>query len=125
MGWNVKDEEKELIASKQGRIDQLQRAGGLAEAVLRLRNQTGFQEFLKVIEDLHQAALNHMDGCKTTEALWELKGQVRAFKNILNVMRDTENAHRTIAGQLEVAQDELKSVVGPDGRAIPSAEIWR
>jgi tellurite resistance protein len=102
--WNVKGEEKAMLAAKQGRIDQLQRASSLAEAVLRLRNQSGFQEFLKVIEDLHKAALNHMDGCRTTEALWELKGQIKALKNILNVMRDTENAHQTLAGQLRVAQ---------------------
>ena len=122
---NIAEQEKELLSAKRGRIDQLERAGALAEAVLRLRNQTGFQEFVKVIEDLHQAALNMMDGCRTTEALWELKGQIKSLKNILKVMRNTENAHKTIAGQLKAAQDEIELVVGPDGRATPSAEIWR
>lgn len=122
---NIADQEKAMLAAKRGRIDQLERASALAQAVLRLKNQAGFQEFLKTIEDLHQHALNSMDGCKTTEALWELKGQLKSLKNILKVMRNTENAHQTLAGQLKAAQDEIELVVGPDGRAIPSAEIWR
>lgn len=123
--WDIKAQEKQLLAAKRGRIDQLQRAQSLSEAVLRLRNQTGFQEFLKTIEDLHQHALNCMDACKTTEELWELKGQTRALKNILNVMRDTENAHQTLAGQLKVAQDEIEHVANAKGRVTPSADIWR
>lgn len=125
MMWeNTSDQEKAILDSKQARVDQIQRAIGLAEAVLRLRNQPGFQEFVKIIEDLHQASINSLDGCKTSDDLWQVKGSIRAYKNILNVMRDAENTNKTLAGQLEAAQDEIRSVVGPEGRLIPSRSIW-
>jgi len=121
----IGDQEKAMLAAKRSRIDQLERATAMAEAVLRLRNQTGFQEFVKAVEDLHKHALNMLTTAETSGELWEVKGQLKALKNILNVMRDSENAHRTIAGQLKVAQDEIELVATKDGRATPSAEIWR
>jgi bacterioferritin (cytochrome b1) len=122
----MKKQEQDFLRPRMARIDQLERAQALAERVMTLRNQPGYQEFLKVIEDLHEAALNELVGTTAdTASLQVLQGKVQAFRNILSVMKNTENARDTLAVQLKAAQDEVEHMVGPEGRATPSKDIWR
>lgn len=125
--WDpMKVQERNFLRPRMARIEQLERAQALAERVMTLRNQPGYQEFLKVIEDLHEATLNELVAVAVdTASLQVLQGKVQAYKNILNVMKNTENARDTLAVQLKAAQDEVEHMVGPEGRATPSKDIWR
>lgn len=120
--WDIRTMERETLMRRRARVEQLERAVALAEKCMTLRNQPGYQDFVKIVTDLHEAAMNELISCPGDTKV--LQGKVQAFRSILNVMRNTENARDTLAGQLKAEQDSLESITGPGDRVIPSTSIW-
>ncbi len=120
-----KKQEQDYLRPRLARIDKLERAMALATRCMVLRNQPGYQDFVKCMEDLHLAAMNELVASTgDSDKIHVIQGKVQAYQNVLNVMRNTENSRDTLAVQLKAAQDEIETMVGPNGRPIPSKTIW-
>jgi len=125
--WDpVKKQEEDYLRPRLAQIDQLKGAVGLATRCMTLRNQPGYADFVKLVQDIHDAALSELvDSTGDSATVHVLQGKVQAFKNILHVMKNTENQRDALAVQLKAAQDEVATMVDANGRAATSKAIWR
>ena len=117
---DIRETEKKVQSYGKRRLDELRGAETLIQRVIQLQNQPGFREFVEAVSNLRQKAVDSLLRLTDDEkGLWRIQGEVKAYDNILSVMKNAESALGNLAELIEAAENRL----GSD--ATPSEPIWR
>jgi hypothetical protein len=112
--WDIPSRERKIRENHRQQVDALQRAIGLADRISAVKSSPGWTEFVKTLEDCHQARVGEMVAhVGSSEQLWVLQGRLRELKGILALVRNPERNRDTLAKSLQELQDAYSRDVEP------------
>jgi len=116
--WNVEAQEKKARASYDKQAEQLERVISTGRATLTLRNQPGFESFIKNLSSLFEGAKNQLVACKETVELPRLQGRAQGLNDVLALLGNTEKTIEGLEAQLKAVQNERDAVLTKDGKVV-------
>lgn len=122
---DIKKEEARHLRALQSQVSFCESLLQVAERVISLRDNPGFQEYQKQLRKLYAASrleLEHDD--LADSALREKRGEVRAYNKILALIEKTESSVKNIKESLSLHKQELDNLTSR-GVIAPSSSIWR
>ena len=118
--WDEKAQERIVVQKLDSEINNLRGAVGLAEKILALKGNAGWQEFVKAIEDYRAFRRQELELCAGTDAeLRILQGRCRELGAIVSLMTQTETNTEVLATRLKGLQEERALYVKDDGKVQP------
>jgi len=118
--WNEKAGEEIARRSLEAQINNIGGAVKLAERILALKGNAGWQEFVKAIEDCRAYRRQELELSSGTDAeLHVLQGRCRELGAILTLMTQTETNTKALTDRLQDLHKEREAFVQPDGKVRP------
>lgn len=118
--WDMEAQEKAAVGRIDTEINNLRSATTLAEKILSLKGNAGWQEFVKAIEDCRAHRRTELELSTGTDAeLRILQGRCRELGAIVSLMTQTEKNTEVLAARLQHLEQERALYVREDGKVIP------
>jgi len=118
--WDEKAQERLAIKQMDARINNLRGAIGLAEKILALKGNAGWQQFVKALEDCRAYRRQELELSEGTDAeLRILQGRCRELGAVMSLLTQTETNTKTLVDRLQSLELERKVFVNEDGKVRP------
>lgn len=118
--WDEKAQERIIVQKIDAEINNLRGAVGLAEKILALKGNAGWQEFVKAVEDCRVYRRQELELSSGTDAeLRILQGRCRELGAIVSLMTQTETNTAVLATRLKGLEGERALFVKDDGKVKP------
>jgi hypothetical protein len=106
--WDVRAQEAEELRRITNAIEGNERALGLANRIMALRESSGFQDMVKAVEDLIDHNDQQMVACMASDSMLRvLQGKSQALRDILKIFGNTENTVAHLVRRQEELQNAL------------------
>jgi hypothetical protein len=100
-------------AARQRHRDQvlnLKTAIAIADGVLALENQPGYQSLRKALDDMLEHRVNSLLTAKTDREAAQLQGACVELRSILSLVRHTKENRDRLAKELEIVENEFREL---------------
>lgn len=118
--WDAKAQERAVVTRLDTEIANLNSATALAEKILALKGNAGWQEFVKAIEDCRAHRRVELELSTGTDAeLRILQGRCRELGAIVSLMTQTEKNTEALVARRKALEEERALFVRDDGKVVP------
>ena len=118
--WDAKAQERAVVQRIDAEINNLHGAVALAEKILVLKGNAGWQDFVKAIEDCRAYRRQELELSQGSDAdLRILQGRCRELGSIMSLLTQTEINAQTLVSRLKGLQIERETFVKTDGKVQP------
>lgn len=118
--WDEKAQERAVVNRLDAEINNLRSATTLAEKILALKGNAGWQEFVKAIEGCRAHRRVELELSSGSDAeLRILQGRCRELGAILSLMTQTEQNTEVLSVRLHGLEEERALYVKEDGKVKP------
>lgn len=118
--WDATAQERAVVDSIDAQINNIRGATTLAEKILALKGNAGWQEFVKAVEDCRAFRRQELELSSAGDAeLRILQGRCRELGAILSLMTQTEKNTEALSARLQDLEKERALFVKEDGKVIP------
>lgn len=118
--WDIREQEKRVREALDNKIQSLKGAIQLADRIIAVQGQPGWEEFAKALEDCRVFRRQELELSSGTDGeLRILQGRCRELGAMMALVRHTEKNRDALAQQLKSLQDERAAIVRPDGKINP------
>lgn len=112
--WDIRTHENNRTAQIQAEIDKVERALNLAKRIQSLKSSAGYQDYVKAVQDLREAAEKAMVGSDEEREVMDLRIRVRVLDDILSLMTRNEQSCQRLESRLETLYSRGRSASGPE-----------
>jgi len=118
--WDERARERAVVGRVDAEINNLQGAIGLAEKILALKGNAGWQDFVKALEDCRAYRRQELELSNGSDAeLRILQGRCRELGAIMSLLTQNEANTKTLVSRLKGLTDERALYVTEDGKVKP------